>query len=39
MSRESGIDSSLLFFFLILVLIFCQPAIFGSNEDRMGCGC
>ncbi len=27
-----GIDSSLLFFFLILVLMFCQPGIFGCGD-------
>lgn len=30
--HDEGRDSSLLFFFLILVLIFCKP-------DIVGCGC
>nr|WP_315024758.1 hypothetical protein [uncultured Aminipila sp.] len=35
---DHGIDSSLLFFFLILIFLFCQPSIFGCGDtcDR-GC--
>ncbi|MHC1724115.1 MAG: hypothetical protein AB9836_13030 [Aminipila sp.] len=33
---DHGIDSSLLFFFLILVLMFCQPGIFGCGGDTCG---
>jgi len=31
---SNGMDESLLFFFLILILMFCKPSIFGC-----GCGC
>lgn len=33
-----GMDTSLLFFFLILVLLFCNPSIFGCGGDT-SCGC
>ncbi|WP_280634496.1 hypothetical protein [Clostridium aminobutyricum] len=33
-----GIDDSLLFFFLILVLMFCNPSFFGcGGSDTCGC--
>ncbi len=34
MSRGScgGVDDSLLFFFLILVLMFCMPGMFGCGD-------
>ncbi|MPN38187.1 hypothetical protein SDC9_185711 [bioreactor metagenome] len=35
--RVGGVDSSLLFFFLILVLMFCMPSIFGCGGDTCGC--
>lgn len=43
--RKEGIEPSLLFFFLILVLIFCNPGIVGCEEERERercepmCGC
>lgn len=30
--KKEGMDDSLLFFFLILVLLFCQPGIFGCGS-------
>lgn len=36
--NREGMDDSLLFFFLILVLLFCQPGIFGCGmEERERC--
>jgi len=39
MSRygNSGVDDSLLFFFLILVLLFCMPGLigFGCEEENV----
>lgn len=34
-NHNNGIDTSLLFFFLILVLVFCNPGILGLE----GCLC
>ena len=37
-----GVDDSLLFFFLILILMFCRPSIFGcgcGDEPENICGC
>ncbi|MGN0659543.1 MAG: hypothetical protein ACI4LA_08045 [Emergencia sp.] len=31
--HRGGVDDGLLFFFLILVLLFCKPGIFGCGED------
>lgn len=31
-----GIDDSLLFFFLILILMFCNSSIFGCGADEVG---
>ena len=31
--RGRGMDDSLLFFFLILVLLFCMPGAFGCGES------
>lgn len=44
---REGIEPSLLFFFLILVMIFCKPGIIGYGDERRGpeamsepsCGC
>ena len=33
----NGIDDSLLFFFLILVLLFCMPSIFGCGCEEKKC--
>ncbi|WP_279286692.1 hypothetical protein [Aminipila terrae] len=33
---KGGIDASLLFFFLILVLLFCMPSVFGCGGDTCG---
>lgn len=30
---RKGIDDSLLFFFLLLVLMFCNPGIFGCGNN------
>jgi hypothetical protein len=35
--RKEGVDSSLLFFFLILVLLFCNPSIFGIDDQLAYC--
>ena len=43
----SGVDDSLLFFFLILILMFCMPSIFGcggngndcASDCQSSCGC
>lgn len=32
-NHKEGMDESLLFFFLILVLLFCKPSIFGCGSD------
>ena len=38
--EHEGKDTSLLFFFLILVMIFCRPGIVGCGRDEdCGCGC
>ncbi|WP_312093259.1 hypothetical protein [Aminipila sp.] len=34
---RGGIDSSLLFFFLILVLMFCMPGSFGCGNTCDSC--
>lgn len=34
---DKGIDSSLLFFFLILVLLFCNPEMFGCGAEKDCC--
>ena len=31
--KKDGMDPSLLFFFLILVMIFCRPGIVGCGND------
>lgn len=31
---RKGMDDSLLFFFLLLVLLFCNPSMFGCGGDR-----
>jgi hypothetical protein len=31
---REGIDDSLLFFFLLLVILFCTPGIFGCGESN-----
>lgn len=31
--HREGIEPSLLFFFLILVMIFCKPGIIGCGDD------
>lgn len=33
--KREGMDDSLLFFFLILVLLFCQPGIFGCGREEL----
>ena len=36
--ETGGIDDSLLFFFLLLVLIFCRPGIVGcGGTENLGC--
>lgn len=35
--EREGIEPSLLFFFLILVLIFCKPGIVGCGNDHDCC--
>ncbi|MCB6992276.1 hypothetical protein LI177_02020 [bacterium 210820-DFI.6.37] len=37
--QREGRDTSLLFFFLILVMIFCKPGIVGCGRDDYDCGC
>ena len=39
--HQEGRDTSLLFFFLILVMIFCKPGIVGCGRDDYDydCGC
>jgi len=32
-NERKGIDDSLLFFFLLLVLLFCNPSMFGCGSD------
>jgi len=33
-NERKGIDDSLLFFFLLLVLLFCNPSMFGCGENH-----
>lgn len=35
--EKEGIDTSLLFFFLILVLIFCNPSVVGCGREEECC--
>ena len=31
---RKGMDDSLLFFFLLLVLLFCNPSMFGCGKNQ-----
>ncbi len=45
--HNTGVDDSLLFFFLILIMLFCNPSIFGcgtecgvyAGDSQTPCGC
>ena len=37
--NEKGMDPSLLFFFLILVIIFCNPGVVGCGDEGCESGC